>query len=128
MVHAGCFNVSIIHQSLDLNYGIFNVHSDENACECTRGCTDTVTGSTLKVESGRKIPCRTGESKLRCQHAGVMLYHPSYIPPWPEGAELPEKLWGLAAAMTKTGDFILRTGLTIRSWLGNTEEEEKKTC
>ena len=25
----------------DMNYGIFNVCTDVNACDCTRGCTDT---------------------------------------------------------------------------------------
>ena len=39
--------------------GIFNVRTDINACECTRGCTDTVKESAMKVDSGRKIPCRT---------------------------------------------------------------------
>ena len=29
------------------------------------GVGDTVRESTLKVDSGRKIPCRTGESNLR---------------------------------------------------------------
>ena len=32
---------------------------------------------------------------------------------WPEEGELLEKLWGLAAALRKTADFILRTGRTI---------------
>ena len=31
--------------------------------------------SALKVDSGRKIPCRTGESNLRRLRAGLMLYH-----------------------------------------------------
>ena len=31
---------------------------DVNACDCTRGCTDTrKRESALKVDSGRKIPC-----------------------------------------------------------------------
>ena len=25
-----------------MDYGIFNVHTDVNACDCTRGCMDTV--------------------------------------------------------------------------------------
>ena len=28
------------------------------------GCTDTVREYALKIDSGRKIPCRTGESNL----------------------------------------------------------------
>ena len=64
----------------DMNYGIFNVRTDGNACDCTRGCTDTVRESALKVDSGRKIFCRTGESNLRRQRAGPMLYQLSYLP------------------------------------------------
>ena len=56
------------------------MHTDVNACDCTWGCTDTVRESALKVDSGRKIPCRTGESNLRRQHADLMLYQLSYIP------------------------------------------------
>ena len=51
-----------------------------NACECTRGCTDSVRESALKVDSGRKIPCRTGESNLRRQFDGPMLYQLIYLP------------------------------------------------
>ena len=60
--------------------GIFNVRRDVNACDCTRRCTDTVRESALKVDSGRKIPCRTGESNLRRRRASAMLYQVSYIP------------------------------------------------
>ena len=38
------------------------------------GCTDTVRESALKVDPGRKIPCRTGVSSLRQRRAGPMLY------------------------------------------------------
>ena len=63
-----------------MDYGIFNVRTDANARDYTRGCTDTVEESALKVESGRKIPCSTGESNLRQQRASLMLYQLSYIP------------------------------------------------
>ena len=36
--------------------------------------------SALKVDSGRKIPCRTRESNLRQRRAGLMLYQLTYIP------------------------------------------------
>ena len=49
----------------DMDYGIFNVRTDVNACDRTRGCTDTVRESAMKVVSGRKIPCCTGEWNLR---------------------------------------------------------------
>ena len=41
---------------------------------------DTVRESSLEVDSGRKTPCRTGESNLRGAVAGSMLYQLSYIP------------------------------------------------
>ena len=57
---------------------ILNVLTDVNACGCTQGCMDTVRESALKVDSGRKIPCRIGESNLRQRRAGPMLYQLSY--------------------------------------------------
>ena len=60
--------------------GNSNVRTDVNACDCTRGCADTVRESAQKVDSGRKITCRTGESNLRRQRASPMLYQLSYIP------------------------------------------------
>ena len=36
--------------------------------------------SALKVDSGTKIPCRTGEMNLRQRRAGPTLYQLSYIP------------------------------------------------
>ena len=66
-----------------MDYGIFNVHTDVNACDCTRGlqrgCWDAVRESGVKVNSRRKIPCRAGESNLRRRRAGPMLYQLSYI-------------------------------------------------
>ena len=37
------------------------------------GCTDTVSESALKVDSGRKIPCRSGESNpsKRCVYSAL---------------------------------------------------------
>ena len=48
----------------DFGYKVFNVCTDVNACDCTQGCTNTVRDCALKVDSGRKIPCRAGESNL----------------------------------------------------------------
>ena len=36
--------------------------------------------SALKVDSGRKIPCHTGESNLPQRHAGPTFYQLCYIP------------------------------------------------
>ena len=65
-----------------MDYGIFNVRTDVNACDCTQECTDTgtVRESALKVGYERKIPCRIGESNLRRRRAGPMIYPLSYIP------------------------------------------------
>ena len=63
-----------------MGYGIFNVLTDVNACDGTRGYTDTVRESAQKVDSERKIPCCTGESNLRRERAGAMLCQLSYIP------------------------------------------------
>ena len=38
----------------DIDYGIFNVRTDITACDCTRGCTDSMRESALKVDSGIK--------------------------------------------------------------------------
>ena len=61
-------------------YRIFNMRTDVNACESTWVCTDKVRESALKVDSGRKISCRTVELNLPQWHAGPALYQPSYIP------------------------------------------------
>ena len=67
----------------DFGYKVFNVCTDVNACDCTQGCTNTVRDCALKVDSGRKIPCGTGESNLCQRHASRMLYQLSYMPtPW----------------------------------------------
>ena len=80
MVYAGCLSVSIIHQTLDMDYSIFNMHTDVNTCDCARGCADTLRESALKVYSGRKIRCHTEESNLHQQCANPRLYQLSYIP------------------------------------------------
>ena len=57
----------------DMNYRIFKVRTDVNACHCTRGCKDTMRESALKEDCGRKVTLRTGESNLRQPRAGPML-------------------------------------------------------
>ena len=64
----------------DMDYRIFNVHKHVNACDCTRGCTDTVRESVLKVDSGRKILRRNGESNLCQRRSGSTLYRLNNIP------------------------------------------------
>ena len=43
--------------SFDMDYGIFNVHTDVNARHCTRVCTGTVRESALKIDFRIKISC-----------------------------------------------------------------------
>ena len=45
----------------DMNYRIFIVRTDVNACDFTWGCTDSERESALKVNSRKKIPCHTAE-------------------------------------------------------------------
>ena len=63
-----------------MNYWIFNVRTDVNARDCSRGCTDTVRISAMKVDSGRKISRRSGELNLPQRGAGPTLYQLNYIP------------------------------------------------
>ena len=63
-----------------MDYGIFNVCTDVNACNCMWGCPDTVRESALQVDSERKILYCTRESNLCWWRAGPMLYQLSYIP------------------------------------------------
>ena len=63
-----------------MDYMIFNVRTEINICDCTRGCTDTVREPTLTVDSGTEIPCRTGESNLPQRRAGPTLDQLIYIP------------------------------------------------
>ena len=78
--HAGCLSVSIIHPTLTWTTGSLTctqmwMHATEH-----KQHVDTVKESALKVDSGRKIPCRTGESNQRRRRAGPTLYQLSYIP------------------------------------------------
>ena len=63
-----------------MDYGILNVRTDVNACDCTQACTDK--RERVCTESWlweKKIPCLTGKSNLRRRRAGPMLYQLSYI-------------------------------------------------
>ena len=64
-VHAGYFSVPIIHRTLTGTTGSLTCAQTLMRPIAHGGCADTVRESVLKVDSGRKIPCRTGESNLR---------------------------------------------------------------
>ena len=64
-----------------MDYRIFHVRIDINACDLhTGGVRTYVRESALKVDTGRKLPCRTGEPNLLQRRASPMLYQLSYIP------------------------------------------------
>ena len=52
--YGACWVFECFHNpsNSDMDYGIFNARRDVNACDCTRGCTDTVRESALIVDSG----------------------------------------------------------------------------
>ena len=74
--YGACWVLLFFHNppNFDMDYRTYDVHTDLNACDCTRGRLDTVTESAPKVDSGRKISRRTGESNLRQRRDGPMLY------------------------------------------------------
>ena len=57
----------------DMDWRILIMHTHVNACDRTRGCTDTKRESALTVDSGKKIICCTGESNLRQRRDCPML-------------------------------------------------------
>ena len=63
-----------------MDYRIFDVRTDVNACNCTQRFMDTVRESALKLDSGRKIRCRTRESNMYQSHASQTLGLLNYIP------------------------------------------------
>ena len=62
-----------------MDYRIFNLCTNVDACDCTRGCTDTVRECTESC-LWEKISCHTGEPNLPQRRAGTTLYQLSYIP------------------------------------------------
>ena len=60
-----------------MDYRIFNVGTDVSACDCTRGYTDTVRESALKVDSRRKSLAASGN---RTCVDGVSVHQLSNIP------------------------------------------------
>ena len=72
-VHDGCFIVSIIHRIMiwttgPLMYAQMLMHAIAHGCVRTH-----VRESALTVDSGRKMPCRTGDSKLHQRRDSPML-------------------------------------------------------
>ena len=80
MMHAGCFGVSIIHRTLTWTTGSLTCAQLLMHAIAQGGVRTHVRESAPKVDSGRKIPCRTRESNLPQRRAGPTLYQLSYIP------------------------------------------------
>ena len=72
-VHAGCFSVSAIRRTLTWTTGSLTCAQTQMHAIAHEVCRDTVRESALKVDSGRKIPPRTGELNLRQRRDGPML-------------------------------------------------------
>ena len=79
-VHAGCFSVSVIHQTLTWTTGSLTCAQMLMHAIAHRGVRTHVRESALKADSGRKIPCRTGESNVPQRRAGLPLFQQSFIP------------------------------------------------
>ena len=77
-VYAGCFSVSIIHQTLTWTRGSLTCTQMLMHVIAHEGVQTHERDSSLKVDSGRKIPCRTGESNLRQRRDGPMLLVPGH--------------------------------------------------
>ena len=56
------------------------------------GCTDTVRESALKVDSGRKIPCCTGDWNP-CQYC-TLFFQLDAVPVWAIACPVIEPFWG----------------------------------
>ena len=72
-VHDGCFRVSIIHRTPTWTTGSLTCAQMLMHAIAHGGVRTHVRESALKLDSGRKIPCRTGESNLRQWRDGPML-------------------------------------------------------
>ena len=72
-MHAGCFSVSIIHQTLTWTTESLTCTQMLMHAIAHGGRRDTMRESALKVDSGRKIPCHTTELNLRQQRASPVV-------------------------------------------------------
>ena len=66
-VPTGCFSVSVTHPNSDMDYGIFNVRTDENLCDCTLGSMDTVRECALTGRQNPLLHHRIEPASSACQ-------------------------------------------------------------
>ena len=78
-VHAGCFSVPKNHRTLTWTMGSLTC-AQMYRMRFHTGVYGHRKRVCIESGLGEKIPCRTGESNLRRQRAGSMLYQLSYIP------------------------------------------------
>ena len=87
-IYGACWMFECFHNPphSDMDYRIFNIYAHKCWCMQLHSGVHThlkrvYTESWLwKLDSGRKIPCHTGESNLHQWDASLMLYQLSYIP------------------------------------------------
>ena len=97
-----------------MDYGIFNVRTDINACDCTRGCTDTVRESALKVDFGRKKNLahrRIEPTSAACRSDALT----TELHPRPKGTSDTQRL---ATALVS----VSRCGLVVRRLAGKQKD------
>ena len=85
MMPAGYVCGATIHRTLTWTTGSLLCAQMLMQCDCAWGCADTERESELKVDSWKKISCRTGESKQRQRRDGPML-QPTELHPIPKTA------------------------------------------
>ena len=73
MVRAGYVSIATIHRTLTWTTGSLSCTQMLMHAIAYGGCTDTERESALKADTGKKIPCRTGESNLRQRRDDPML-------------------------------------------------------
>ena len=66
----------------NMDYGIFNMHTDVNACDCTWGCMDPVRESALKADREKNLLPHRGIEPASAECRSDAL--PTELHPYPE--------------------------------------------
>ena len=122
-------------------FGIFNMSTDVDACNCAQsGCLDTISESALKVDSGRKIPCRSGDSNLHQYCIWLFswtLYQLSYslflmcLSVWSWHGSRSHSLWCLSGVLYDVGMCVARlyhfwNSVPVANWNFVADAETKR--
>ena len=112
-----------------MEYGFFNMRSDVNACDCARGCANTVREFALQDHYGRKkISCRTRESNLRRRRTGPMLFQLSYIPTILHPQNVYVSLDWTCLLLPKSWVFVCLLLLLLLLFLGGSPRKFGRRC